>query len=45
MDRSITPVIYVVDYFVIWHQWEGRPLFLWRLDVPEKDDAMGGEEG
>jgi hypothetical protein len=27
--------------YLIWHQWEGRHLALWRLDAPGKGDARG----
>jgi hypothetical protein len=29
---------YETEDSLIWHQWEGRCLFLWRLDAPEKED-------
>jgi hypothetical protein len=37
----MVPAIYVVEDCLIWHQWEGRYLVLWKLDVPEKGDARG----
>ena len=33
--------IYVAEDSLIWHQWEGEVLVLWRLDAPEKGDARG----
>jgi hypothetical protein len=30
---------YVAEDGLIWHQWEGRPLVLWRLDAPVYGDA------
>jgi hypothetical protein len=39
MDLSMAPNKYVAEYCLIWHQWEGSHLVLWRLDVPEKGDA------
>ena len=32
---------YIAEDGLIWHQWEGRPLVLWKLDAP----AMGMLEG
>ena len=32
---------YVAENCLIWYQWEGRHLVLWRLDAPEKRDASG----
>jgi hypothetical protein len=32
---------YVAEDDLISHQWEGRPLVLWRLDAPAKGDARG----
>jgi hypothetical protein len=32
---------YVAEDGLIWHQWEGRHLVLWRLNVLEKWDARG----
>jgi hypothetical protein len=31
----------VAEDCLIWHQWEGRHLALWRFDAPAKDDARG----
>jgi hypothetical protein len=38
---SMAPTIYIAEDSLIWHQWEGRRLVLWRLDAPEKGDARG----
>ena len=34
----MTPATNVTDC-LIWHQWEGRNLVLWRLDAPDNGDA------
>jgi hypothetical protein len=26
---------YVAVDDLVWHQWEGRPMILWRFDAPE----------
>jgi hypothetical protein len=33
------PTTYVAEDCLIWHQWEGKFLILWRLDGPEKGNA------
>jgi hypothetical protein len=35
----VVPDTYVAEEYLIWHQWEGMYLVLWRLDAPEKGDA------
>jgi hypothetical protein len=30
---------YVAEDCLIWHQWEGRSLVLWRLDAPAQGNA------
>jgi len=35
----VTPDIYVAEDCLVWPQWEGMHLVLWRLDAPEKGDA------
>jgi hypothetical protein len=37
----MAPTKYVAEDDLIWHQWEGKLLVLWRLDAPEKGDARG----
>ena len=32
---------YVSEDHLIWHQWEGRCLVLWRLHSPKKGNARG----
>jgi hypothetical protein len=39
MNGSMTPAAYVIEDGLIWHQWEGRPFTLWRLDAPAEGDA------
>ena len=39
MEGPMAPATYVAEDYLIWHQWEGRPLVLWRLDVPMWWDA------
>ena len=34
MEGSMAPVTYVAEDGLVWHQWEGRPLLLWRLNAP-----------
>jgi hypothetical protein len=34
MEGSMAPATYVADDCLIWHQWEGMHLVLWRLDAP-----------
>jgi hypothetical protein len=36
MDRSMAPAAYVAEDCLIWCQWEGRPLVLWRLVVRQQ---------
>jgi hypothetical protein len=37
----MVPTIYVAEDCLVWPQWEGRSLALWKLKVPEKGDAKG----
>jgi hypothetical protein len=30
----MAPDMYVAENDLIWYQWEGRPLVLWRIDAP-----------
>jgi hypothetical protein len=32
---------YVAEDCLIWNQWEGRPLVLWKLDASAKGHARG----
>lgn len=41
MGQSMAHAIYVAQDCLIWHQWEGICLVLWRLDTLEKDSARG----
>ena len=34
MEDPMTPATYVAEDGLICHQWEERPLVLWRLDAP-----------
>jgi len=34
MKGAMTPDTYVAEDGLTWHQWEGRPLVLWRFDTP-----------
>jgi hypothetical protein len=41
----MAPAAHVAEDGLIWPQWEGRHLVLWRLEAPEKGDARGvGQE-
>jgi len=37
----MAPTTYVAEDGLLWPQWEGMCLVLWRLDAPEKGDATG----
>ena len=37
----MTPDKYETEEDLIQHQWDGRPLVLWRLVAPEKGEARG----
>jgi hypothetical protein len=37
----MAPATCVAEDCLIWHQWAGRYLFLWRLVTPENGDARG----
>ena len=39
MEGSMAPVTYVAEDGLVWHQWEGRPLLLWRLNAPAQGNA------
>ena len=39
MEGSMAPAAYVTESCLIWHQWEGRPLVLWRFDAPAYGDS------
>jgi hypothetical protein len=39
MSSSIAPATYVEEEGLIWQQWEGRCLVLWRPDATEKGNA------
>jgi hypothetical protein len=41
----MAPTTYVAEDCLIYHQWEGIHLVLWRLDAPEKGDDRGDEVG
>jgi hypothetical protein len=34
MEGPMAPATYVAEGVLIWHQWEERPLVLWRLVAP-----------
>jgi hypothetical protein len=42
MGRSMAPTTYVTEDCLIWNQWEGRPLILWRLDASTWGNARAG---
>jgi hypothetical protein len=33
MEGPMAPAAYVAEDGLIWHQWEGKPLVLWRIDA------------
>ena len=37
----MAPATYIAEDCLIWYQWEGKCLVLWRLDALEKGDARG----
>ena len=37
----MAPATYVAEDCLIWHQWKGRCLVLWKPDALEKLDARG----
>ena len=37
----MAPATCIAEDCLIWHQWEGRCLVLWRLDDPENGGARG----
>ena len=39
MEGVMVPDTYVAENALIWYQWEGRPLDLWRL-VPQGSREM-----
>jgi hypothetical protein len=41
MGWSMAPTTYVAEDSLVWPQWEGMCLVLWRLDATEKGDARG----
>jgi hypothetical protein len=44
MEGLMAPAVHVVEDGLIWHQWEGRHLVLWRLDaLAEGGEAEVGE--
>jgi hypothetical protein len=36
----MAPAAYVEEDGLIWHQWEGRPLVMWKLDDPGYGNVM-----
>jgi len=34
MEGPMAPAAYVAEDGLVWHQWKGMPLELWRLDAP-----------
>jgi hypothetical protein len=40
MWRGMAPPAYVAEHYLIWHQWEERPLVLWRFDGTVYGNAM-----
>jgi hypothetical protein len=41
IGQSMGPSTLVTEDCLIWHQWEGRYLVIWRLDAPERGYATG----
>ena len=41
MGDSMDPAAYVAEDYLIWYQWDGRLLVLWRIVAPLKGDARG----
>jgi hypothetical protein len=41
MGRSMATATYITEDYLIWHQWKGRHLVLWRLVVPVCGDSRG----
>jgi hypothetical protein len=41
----MAPAAYVAEGGLIWHQWEGRPLVLWRRDASREGGCLNGEAG
>jgi hypothetical protein len=39
MEGSMAPTAYVAEDGLVGHQWEERPLVLWRLNAPVKRNA------
>lgn len=41
----MAPAEYVAEDYLIWYQWERRPVVLWRLDAPSVGECEGSEAG
>jgi hypothetical protein len=41
MGWSVAPARHLAEDSLIWPQWEGMFLVLWRIDAQEKRDARG----
>ena len=41
MGDSMAPAAYVAEDYLIFCQWDGRLLVLWRIDAPLKCDVRG----
>ena len=39
MERTMGTAAYAPEDYLIWHQWEGSPLVLWRVDDPVVENA------
>jgi hypothetical protein len=44
MEVLIAPAAYVAEDGLVEHQWKERPLVLWRLDAPAKQNARAMKE-
>jgi len=44
-EGPMAPAAHVAEGSLIWHQWEGRPLVLWRVDAPRLGNARAGVGG
>jgi hypothetical protein len=45
MEGSIAPAAYIAEDCLIWYQWKGRLLVLWRLIYPSIGGFWGSEVG
>jgi hypothetical protein len=46
MEGPMSPAVYVAEDGLVGHQWEERPLFLWKLEAPgewqDREVGVGG---